>query len=73
MGFFLAVGFDMPHDVRAVRLSLVPHDSKFTSTGIPWIIVYKENFESLAIAKKREQEIKKMKSRKYIEKLVAQL
>ena len=47
--------------------------SKFTSTGIPWIIVYKENFESLAIAKKREQEIKKMKSRKYIEKLVAQL
>ena len=46
--------------------------SKFTSTGVPWMIVYKEEFENLPIAKKRELEIKRMKSRKYIEKLAAQ-
>jgi putative endonuclease len=41
--------------------------SKFTSTGMPWVLKYKEEFESLQEAKKREQYIKKMKSRKYIE------
>jgi putative endonuclease len=46
--------------------------SKFTSTGMPWIIKYKEPFDSLKDAKKRELEIKKRKSRKYIESLVAQ-
>ena len=44
--------------------------SKFTSTGIPWILKYKEVFESLQEAKKRESHIKKMKSRKYIESLI---
>ena len=47
--------------------------SKFTGTGVPWGIVYKEEFESLPVAKKRELAIKKMKSRKYIEKLVIHL
>jgi putative endonuclease len=46
--------------------------SKFTSTGIPWVLKYTEEFESLAEAKKRESAIKKMKSRKYIENLIAQ-
>jgi putative endonuclease len=43
--------------------------SKFTSTGIPWILRYSEFFENLEAAKKRETTIKKMKSRKYIEAL----
>ena len=43
--------------------------SKFTSTGIPWIVKYTETFETLKQAKKRELAIKKMKSRKYIESL----
>ena len=41
--------------------------SKFTSTGIPWILKHTEEYSSLAEAKKRELIIKKMKSRKYIE------
>jgi putative endonuclease len=44
--------------------------SKFTSTGIPWKLMYKEEFIDLSMAKKREMEIKKMKSRKYIESLI---
>ena len=44
--------------------------SKFTSTGIPWQLKFKEEFIDLLSAKKREMEIKKMKSRKYIEKLI---
>ncbi len=43
--------------------------SKFTSTGIPWLLKYTETSETLPEAKKREMFIKKMKSRKYIESL----
>ena len=41
--------------------------SKFTSTGIPWILKHTETFQTLQEAKQRELLIKKMKSRKYIE------
>ena len=41
--------------------------SKFTSTGIPWVLVYTEEFDDLVLAKQRESKIKKMKSRTYIE------
>ena len=44
---------------------------KFTRTGAPWKLVYAEPFEELALARKRELEIKKKKSRKYIELLVS--
>ena len=44
--------------------------SKFTSLGLPWILKYTEPFETLPLAKKRELEIKKKKSRIYIEKLI---
>ena len=44
--------------------------SKFTSTGIPWRLKYKEEFETFQEAKRRELAIKKMKSRKYIENLI---
>ena len=45
--------------------------SKFTSLGAPWKLLYKEEFETLQEAKSRELKIKKMKSRKYIESLIA--
>ena len=44
--------------------------SKFTSTGVPWELVYKEEFQDLILAKQRELKIKKMKSRPYIEGLI---
>jgi len=44
--------------------------SRFTSLGVPWVIVCKEEFATLAEAKKRELQVRKMKSRNYIESLV---
>ena len=44
--------------------------STFTSLGIPWELRYKESFDTLPEAKKREAYIKRMKSRKYIEQLI---
>ena len=44
---------------------------KFTKTGVPWILVYTEALETLTLARKRELQIKKQKSRKYIEQLTA--
>jgi len=46
--------------------------SKFTSTGIPWVLKYQEAFDTLQEAKQRESAIKKRKSRIYIEELIAQ-
>ncbi len=45
--------------------------SKFTSTGVPWKLMYSELFSTLIEAKQRELKIKKMKSRKYIMGLIA--
>lgn len=47
--------------------------TKFTSIGIPWILKYQEEFEDLALAKKRELFIKKQKSRIFIERLIGKL
>ena len=44
--------------------------SKFTSTGLPWQLMYTEEFKTLQEAKQREKKIKDMKSRKYIESLI---
>jgi putative endonuclease len=44
--------------------------SKFTSMANDWIIVYSEAFNSRKDARKRELEIKRKKSRKYIEWLI---
>ncbi|GAB4189034.1 MAG: hypothetical protein Kow00108_25360 [Calditrichia bacterium] len=43
---------------------------RFTKRGIPWESVYLEKFDSKSGAIKREREIKKMKSRSYIENLI---
>jgi putative endonuclease len=44
---------------------------KYSSKGIPWKLAYSEVFTSKSDAIKRENEIKKKKSRKYIESLIA--
>jgi putative endonuclease len=44
--------------------------SRSTKGGIPWRIVYIEEYETKADALKREREIKRRKSRKYIESLI---
>ena len=44
---------------------------KFTKTGIPWMLIYTEIFETLQEARRRELNIKKQKSRKYIEQLIS--
>ena len=44
---------------------------KYTKRGVPWKLKYTESFESKTEAIKREREIKKKKSRKYIEKLIS--
>ncbi|MEJ5352077.1 MAG: GIY-YIG nuclease family protein [Melioribacteraceae bacterium] len=45
-------------------------NSRSTKHGIPWEIVYFESYASKSEAIKREYEIKRMKSRKYIEQLI---
>jgi putative endonuclease len=42
-------------------------NSKSTKSGIPWEIVYFEEYETKSEAMARERAIKKKKSRKYIE------
>ena len=41
-----------------------------TKSGIPWELVYFEEFDNKSDAIKREKEIKKKKSRIYIERLI---
>ena len=43
----------------------------YTSRGLPWALVYKEEFATRSEALKREYEIKRKKSRKYIEWLIS--
>ncbi len=43
---------------------------RYTKCGIPWKIVYTEKFKTKSEALKREREIKRRKSRKYIEGLI---
>ncbi len=43
---------------------------RYTKRGIPWVMVYSEKFPTKANALKREHEIKKYKSRTYIERLL---
>lgn len=45
--------------------------SKFTKNGIPWAVVYRENYISRKDAIKRERQLKKTKRRYILEKLIA--
>jgi putative endonuclease len=42
-----------------------------TRGGAPWLVKYEEHFCDISLARRRELEIKKKKSRKYIEWLIA--
>ena len=56
-----------------LEIRLERHNSgwgKYTKRGIPWKIVHFENFLTKSEALKRERQIKKMKSRKYIESIL---
>ncbi|MBS3767676.1 MAG: GIY-YIG nuclease family protein [Candidatus Cloacimonetes bacterium] len=56
-----------------LKLRLERHNdgwSRSTKSGIPWKIVYKEKYNTKSEAMKREYEIKRKKSRKYIESLI---
>ncbi len=44
--------------------------SKSTKSGIPWNLVCSKQFNSRSEATKFESEVKRMKSRKYIEQLI---
>jgi len=43
---------------------------KYTKRGIPWKLIYNEKYNRKSEALNREKEIKKKKSRKYIEYLI---
>jgi putative endonuclease len=56
-----------------IEQRLISHSSgisKYTSISTDWILVYSESFETRSQAVIRENEIKKKKSRKYIEWLI---
>jgi putative endonuclease len=53
---------------------LLEHNNRATPStrsGIPWTIVYREECVDKAAAIKREHKIKRMKSRKYIKRLIS--
>ena len=59
------------HDLK-LRLERHNHGwTKSTKAGIPWKIVYYETYETKSEAYKREIELKRLKSRKLIEKLIS--
>ncbi|MBS9523786.1 GIY-YIG nuclease family protein [Litoribacter alkaliphilus] len=45
--------------------------SKFTSLGMPWALVYTESYPDLKFAKQRELSVKRKKSKRYIERLIS--
>jgi len=59
------------HDLER-RLTEHNHrNTKSTRSGIPWEMVYSKEVEDHTAALKLERKIKSMKSRKYIEELIA--
>ena len=63
------VGSTQNIDARIKRHNL--GHNKYTKTGIPWELVYSEEYETRSVAMIREKEIKAKKSRKYIEWLIS--
>ncbi|PIS15675.1 GIY-YIG nuclease superfamily protein [Candidatus Roizmanbacteria bacterium CG09_land_8_20_14_0_10_41_9] len=56
-----------------IQRRLKEHNSgknKYTKTGLPWELIYKECYNNLSIARKRERQIKGWKKRKAIEALL---
>ncbi len=56
-----------------INKRLIKHNkgySRYTKNKRPWKLVYKEEYETLSEAKKREYYLKRLKSRIAIEKLI---
>ncbi len=67
------IGFTTNLNLRLLEHNKHHHKSKFTRKNIgDWKLVYYETFTEKTKALKREKQIKKMKSKKYIENLIAQ-
>ncbi|WP_240676268.1 GIY-YIG nuclease family protein [Botryobacter ruber] len=45
--------------------------NKSTKAGMPWLLKHTEEFPTSVAARQRESEIKRKKSRKYIERLIS--
>jgi putative endonuclease len=57
-----------------VDVRLIQHNSgisTFTAKAQDWVLLYRQEFETREEARKREFEIKKKKSRKYIEWIIS--
>jgi putative endonuclease len=61
-------GYSANPEERVVEHNLGATPS--TRPGRPWLLVHKEEFDNKSEAIRRESEIKKMKSRKYIKTLI---
>jgi putative endonuclease len=44
--------------------------SKYTKSGIPWKLMYKESFETRSEAMAREKKIKSAKNREYLRRII---
>jgi len=65
--YYVGACTDLPRRLREHNSG----HSTFTALGMPWEVVFAKEFPSLQEAKRFELSIKKMKSRKYIEALIA--
>ncbi len=66
--FYIGACINLEHRIYEHNIG----HSKFTATGLPWILKYSKEFPTLKEAKVFETKIKRMKSRKYIVDLIAQ-
>jgi len=63
------VGFT--NDIERRLLEHNRKKGKYTDAGIPWILVYREEYELKSEAMSREKQIKLQKSRQYIVSLLS--
>ncbi|MEA1896411.1 MAG: GIY-YIG nuclease family protein [Bacteroidota bacterium] len=82
MSFFIYIIYSESRDkyyvgyTQDIEIRVEKHNAGATPStrpGSPWIFVYSEEYNEKSVAIKREIEIKKMKSRKYIEKLIGNI
>jgi len=60
-------------DLLMILIEVSRHNrgkSKYTKKGIPWILVYAIQFDSIRTERKAERKLKSLKSRKIIKKLI---
>jgi putative endonuclease len=68
--YYIGISRDPERRLKFHNKGLSGSKQAFTKRASDWKIVYKKRFENRSDARKFEQKIKKMKSRRYIEKLI---